>query len=732
MNKGIKIAAFVCAAMPFFCSCSDDDGGFVTRNYIVNGKVEKGPFVSGTMINMQPLNRVLLPNGSTYSSIISDDLGNFVFPSSRLASPYVQLTATGYFFNEVEGRLSQGPLTLRALASVEDSRTVNVNILTHLKYDRVVNLVKYNNMSFEKANAQAQKELLTAFGLARLASKEAAKISIASGTDEAGALIAISSLILNNRSEAQVTEYLARLCKEFAEKGEFSVKSKGQIATDRDDLLRKLNDISTNVVARYKELNQRVAVKSLAYFFDWNDDGIAGNELAVGANKPVLSATEITVPKTGGEYQITVQSKAMLTLESNGLNGSNEPNAIVAEENYIDIYDNLDKPATINAEYAFGKLTLKVGQACSRNETTQSVILYDLLGNKAATVTVRQDGDSSLPQPTISANGLSYLLSGVNRMGDAMNLVGSYFDLYRGKSEGASSSSNIPFAPLTAYNENVNKAWGSFYSGISTVNRIADIDKQKANIFGSKLDVFNAVSYYNMIALWGDVPYVTEAVSGDVVANNLGRTAKDDILQDLTARMNVALNVLSERKIANNFTDMFNSSKDVPRVILANIMMTQGNYGDAKKMLNAVVRNGFYSLANSSASVADTETLLAFVTANGQSWSGDVTRPVPVITYPDVLLLLAECEHRTGRDSEAMTIINNVASAKGIELASADVLHSIMQVRQKMTNMIGFFAYMKRTGLAKSELHLQDYQLLLPIPANEVLANQALTQNPGY
>lgn len=712
--------------MLFVTSCSDGDEGFVSRNYIVNGKVEKGPFVSGTVINMQPLNKVLLPNGSLYSASIKDNLGNFTFSSSRLESPYVQLTSSGYFFNEVEGRLSHGPISLKALASVEDSRSVNVNILTHLKYDRILNLVKSNRMSYEKANAQAQKELLTAFGLARLANKDVANYSISSGTDEAAALIAISSLILNNRTEAQVTEYLARLCKEFAEKGEFSVKSKGQIATDRDDLRLKLSSISQNVIDRYKEFNQRVTVKSLAYFFDWDDDGIAGNELATGANKPVLSATKISVPKTGGEYEVTVQSKAMLTLESNV--PSNEANSS-EDATVLNIYDNLDKPAALNAEYGYGKLTLKVGPACSRYETTQTVTLYDILGNEAATVTISQDGDSSLPLPTISSNGLSYLLSGVNRMGEAMGVVGNYFDYYTGNASDASAT--IPLAPLTPYNEYVGKAWNSFYSGIMAVNNIASIDKQQLDLFGSRLDVFNAICYYNMVTLWGDVPYVTEASSTDATTDK-GRTAKETILNDLASRMEKAMGEFGERKIENTFTDMFNSSKDVPRVILANMKMMQGNYGDAKALLNAVVRNGFYSLASTNGTVADSEMLLAFSDRSGQSWAGDNVKPMPVVCYPDVLLLLAECEHRMGNDSEAMTIINNVASAKRIALTNADVLHSIKQVRSSIKNMVGLFAYMKRTGLAKTDLHLQDYQLLLPIPANEVLANSAIVQNPGY
>ena len=46
--------------------------------------------------------------------------------------------------------------------------------------------------------------------------------------------------------------------------------------------------------------------------------------------------------------------------------------------------------------------------------------------------------------------------------------------------------------------------------------------------------------------------------------------------------------------------------------------------------------------------------------------------------------------------------------------------------------MGGYFAFLKRNGIAKSELGLKDYQLLLPIPINEINANPSMVQNPGY
>jgi len=160
--------------------------------------------------------------------------------------------------------------------------------------------VEKDGKSFTDANKQAQKELMAAFGLERLANTDVSKFSIAAGTDEAAALIAISSLILEDRSEAEVTEYLAKLSQEFGETGAFSVETKEQMRNDRADLRQELDMIESNVVKRYEELNQSVTVKPLERFFDWDEDGIAGNEFIDPNNLPTVSQTEFSVPMNGG------------------------------------------------------------------------------------------------------------------------------------------------------------------------------------------------------------------------------------------------------------------------------------------------------------------------------------------------------------------------------------------------------------------------------------------------
>ena len=54
------------------------------------------------------------------------------------------LEASGYYRNEVTGENSNSELTLFAITDVNDRNIVNVNLLTHLEYERVIYLVTQN------------------------------------------------------------------------------------------------------------------------------------------------------------------------------------------------------------------------------------------------------------------------------------------------------------------------------------------------------------------------------------------------------------------------------------------------------------------------------------------------------------------------------------------------------------------------------------------------------------
>ena len=83
--------------------------------------------------------------------------------------------------------------------------------------------------------------------------------------------------------------------------------------------LLRLDRISENIKNRYQELGLEVKVKDLAYYFDWDNDGIAGNELD-DSESVTLSTTVVNASKEGGEYTITIESNKPYYLNPPSLN----------------------------------------------------------------------------------------------------------------------------------------------------------------------------------------------------------------------------------------------------------------------------------------------------------------------------------------------------------------------------------------------------------------------------
>lgn len=729
MKQYIQTLALSMAVAFSLNSCSEngiDDSGkgnYKPANYSVKGKVEKGPFISGSTINLQPMDAQLQPNGSTFSTTITDHLGNFSFGQKTLEAPFAQLTANGYFFNEVKGELSNGTLSLRAIVNIADASTVNVNILTHLKYSRIQNLVENDKKSFDDANKLAQKELMKAFGLERLANSDVTNYSIASGTDEAAALIAISSMILSERSEAQVTEYLAKLSKEFGEMGAFSVETKDQMKRDRNNLLNDLRKIEDNVKNRFEELGHTVNVLPLEYFFDWDGDGIAGNEISDPNNPPTLSTTEISVPKEGGEYTVNIDSKVQLYLEGHDLGGNNTSSSITTEEFWVDIYDRQNTLGTIEKTLNGNVLSIKVSATGQKSVSITEIPLYDYAGNSVAIVTLKQDGDPTLPAPKLGNDAQSVVAGAFLNLAHAMTFMSNYVNGY-GNYSGCTLQ-----APLNANNTIIYNLWSYYYTAINYMLNLDRVDREREAAFTAPISLFNAIAYYSMVTLWGGVPYLKEAATADY-SYNVFRTSESDILNDLQNVLETVIPDLEEKKNAfdTNINDIFFSSKDVARVLLADIYMYQGNYSKAKPYLEKVVSNGYYNLNSNDIIMAYQYSVITRASSTNEY--------VPLFTFSDVILSLAECDYKLGNTNAAWQNAKKVADAKQTfsnTTAPDGLLEYISFVRKvSMSNTIGRFAFLKRTGLAKKELNLQDYQLLFPIPTNEIICSSNMTQNPGY
>lgn len=720
-------------------SCSNEDSittePFTPQTYDIQGKVEKGPFISGSSISIQPMDAKLQVLGSVYNTVITDDLGNFILGNKEFSTPYAEFMANGYFFNEVKGELSNSTLTLRALVDLTNSTTINVNILTHLKYARVKNLV-LSGTHFDKANSQAQKELFEAFGLSSLTDKEVSSFSIISGTDESAALIAISSLLLSDRSEAALTEYLSRLSADFGKNGKFSENIKTQIAIDKNKLVQHLSNIKDNIIERYNELGIEITVKELAHYVDWDNDGRAGNEI-LKANECVnLTKSKIAVPNEGGKFSIQISSPITIYLKPQiGTENLDVPSSNVSD-NYFGngLYEGYDDSNFADDEIICenrienNTLYITVSSLQSKANKNKTINLYDFIGNIVASVHLTQEGNhSNIPAsepPLLGENARKIVYTIAHTIADGLKDYTTIEQFYNDN-----KNTNAVNDYVNPSSSKISNAWSSFYSANRYLITLKNADDTRLNVYTDYCNVLSAVYYSNLIYGWGDVPYIIDYTTIASNNPNIPRESKQTIFSDIKNKLTKALENLPDKK-NEPFKDangLFFVSKDVVRVLLSNIYMYEGKYNDALKLLQMIIDNGFYTLdtsTNNNYATESSEIIFAFLHDTGI---------IPYMTLSDIYLSLAECFYKTGDIYNAEKFINDVILAKKITISETDILMKIKNIREQiLLNNGSYFAFLKRTGLAKDICGIENFQLLFPIPNNEIYSNMNIVQNPGY
>lgn len=170
MKIKIKNSIFLVACFFLLTSCLNNStsttiGGSGSGGNVA-GTVEKGPFTEGSKITIQYLDTTGTPQEETYESLVSNNLGEYstVLPHGGM----ILVSVTGTYFDELAGAESDSEITLKAVYPINPERSnedvelnLNMNVLTHLIHQRVIELMYLEGNSFSDANAVAQQELLS-------------------------------------------------------------------------------------------------------------------------------------------------------------------------------------------------------------------------------------------------------------------------------------------------------------------------------------------------------------------------------------------------------------------------------------------------------------------------------------------------------------------------------------------------------------------------------------------
>ena len=184
-----------CSDMETSGTSEEIEGAVALSDKRIVGVSQKGPFVKGSDVTLKETskNGDFEPTGREFTTKTISDKGDFKFDGIDLESQYVLLSVEGRYEREHTGEVSSCPMRLDAVSNLEKRETVNINLLTHFEYKRVLNLVK-EGKTFAEAKKQAAKEVLGAFGV-KIDVSSAEDLNIYNSSDGDRTLYNISRII---------------------------------------------------------------------------------------------------------------------------------------------------------------------------------------------------------------------------------------------------------------------------------------------------------------------------------------------------------------------------------------------------------------------------------------------------------------------------------------------------------------------------------------------------------
>lgn len=233
-------------------SCKKDEALRARIIPKLKGVVQKGPFINGTSVTVYELDQDGFQTGSTYTSQIIDNSGNFQIGNVSLTSPYIMLRADGYYFNEVTGAKSKAPITLFAITDITNKTSVNVNVISTLEKSRIEFLLG-EGYSFSNAKKQAEQEVLKIFSINKSDIQDSDLLSITAAGDDNAILLALSCMLQGYRSESELSELLANISSDITADGLLTDTNLGSDLLNHARLLDPTK-IRNNIQQRYASL----------------------------------------------------------------------------------------------------------------------------------------------------------------------------------------------------------------------------------------------------------------------------------------------------------------------------------------------------------------------------------------------------------------------------------------------------------------------------------------------
>lgn len=165
--------------------------------------------------------------------------------------------------------------------------------------------------------------------------------------------------------------------------------------------------------------------------------------------------------------------------------------------------------------------------------------------------------------------------------------------------DGNDAKMNIDEFRETTDNEHITAFWRDSYTLIARANSIissvtnAQISDDFKKQFTGEAKALRALSYFNLVRLYGDVPLVTEPVSDIDASYKVKRSAADEVYAQIVSDLTEAETALP---VSFDDANAGRATVGVAESLLGNVYLTQKKYAEAAAEFKKVIDLNIYGL----------------------------------------------------------------------------------------------------------------------------------------
>ena len=335
---------------------SEDGDSESEAKMVVSGYVQKGQFAAGSQVTVFGLNEKMQATGNSWPSNVKDASGSFSITIEE-GDPFMEVRAQGYYFDELTGDTSDGPMTLEAVVDASYS-TANVNLLTHLVRPRIKNLMA-EGYAYADAKTQAEGELVTTLGYSAL-DISFDQLDITKSREGDALLLALACALQHGRTTGEMVTFINELSLDFKEDGILEESNLAKIETAKSQI--DIMQVYENMQEYYRKNNMKDAAVPDFYRYLLDEDTFVVQG---------METEEKSSPHEGGEDELDVLSVTDFTAES--------------DVDWIEV----SKEHIVGPQY---KISLKVLPNEPMDDRTGKIVFKDAQGGTRTEFCITQTG----------------------------------------------------------------------------------------------------------------------------------------------------------------------------------------------------------------------------------------------------------------------------------------------------------------------------------------------------